>query len=188
MTISPTSDLVLSTWEPVDLGPILRGEKVTPSPTVFARDDGVRLLYPGRLNLFIGETESCKSWGASMAVAQEMTAGHPVIYVDFEDTPENAIERLRALGVTPEQIGDLFTYFQPSGPFNDLATMMLEDAIREKGLATLAVVDGVTDAMMLEGLEPRDGSDVSEVLRELPPVARTNRGCRRDGRPRHQEH
>ena len=39
------------TWPqyPVDLRPILEGTRVTPAPTVFARDDEMRLLHPRRL-------------------------------------------------------------------------------------------------------------------------------------------
>ena len=56
------------------------------------------LLYPGRINALIGETESCKTWVAMAVIAQELNAGHHVIYADFEDGPESAVERLRALG------------------------------------------------------------------------------------------
>lgn len=48
-----------TTWEPVDLGPYLRGEVQPPQQTVgLARSDGIRFLYDGRENVVIGETES----------------------------------------------------------------------------------------------------------------------------------
>jgi hypothetical protein len=71
----------LSSWGAIDLGPVLRGERVTSPPTVLARDDGIRLLYPGRLNAAIGETESLKSWFAVLASKQELTDGQHVVYV-----------------------------------------------------------------------------------------------------------
>ncbi len=151
----------ISSWESVDLGPVLRGERVTLPPSVLTRDDGICLLYPGRLNAAIGETESLKSWFAALAAKQELAAGHHVIYLDFEDTPETAVERLRALGTTVEQIGSLFTYMQPEGPFDDLAKIMVDEAIAKRGAPTLVVSDGVTEAMSLAGLDPRDGSDVA---------------------------
>src|SRR5271167_3049473 len=38
-----------TTWEPVDLGPYLRGEVSQPQPSIGAhRSDGLQLIYPGR--------------------------------------------------------------------------------------------------------------------------------------------
>ncbi len=118
--------LPVSRWEPVDLGPVLRGESVTPAPTVFQRSDGIRLLYPGRLNALIGETESCKTWVAMAVVAQELNAGHHVIYADFEDGPELAVERLRELGVAEDDIADHLTYLNPGGRFDELAQAVVD--------------------------------------------------------------
>ena len=160
--------LSISSWEPIDLGPVLRGERVTLPPSVLTRDDGICLLYPGRLNAAIGETESLKSWFAALAATQELAAGHHVIYLDFEDTPETAVERLRALGTTVEQISSLFTYVQPEGRFDDLAKIMVDEAIGKRGTPTLVVSDGVTEAMSLAGLDPRDGSDVAAFYNGFP--------------------
>jgi len=158
----------LSSWEPTDLGPVLRGERVTLPPSVLTRDDGVFLLYPGRLNAAIGETESLKSWFAALAAKQELAAGHHVVYIDFEDTPETAVERLRSLGATVEQIESMFTYMQPEGPFDELAQIMVEETIAKRGAPTLAVIDGVTEAMALAGLDPRDGPDVAGFYNGFP--------------------
>ena len=151
----------VSRWEPIDLGPVLRGEVVTSPPTVFERADGIRLLYPGRINAFIGETETCKTWMALAAVAQELQAEHHVIYVDFEDCAESAVERLRALGVTPDRIGRLFTYLNPGGRFDELAQAVVLEAIAAMGHPSLVVFDGVTEAMADLGLDPLSGTDVA---------------------------
>jgi hypothetical protein len=151
----------VSRWEPIDLEPVLRGEQVTPPPTVFERCDGIRLLYPGRLNSLMGETESCKSWIAQAVVAQELVADHHVIYADFEDGPESTVERLRALGVTSDQISAGLTYLNPGGRFDQLAQAVIEQAIAAKGSPTLAVLDGVTEAMSDIGLDPISGTDVA---------------------------
>ena len=158
----------VSSWEPVDLGPVLRGERVTPAPSVLARVDGVRLLYPGRLNLCMGETESCKSFAVSLAAKQELDDGHHVIYVDFEDTPESAVERLRALGATADQVASLLTYVQPEGTFDDLARAVIEEAISRKGTPALAIIDGVTEAMSQVGLDPSNGPDVAAFYAGYP--------------------
>jgi len=156
-----TPAVSVSRWEPVDLAAVLRGEQVTLAPTVFERSDGIRLLYPGRINALIGETESGKTWVAMNIVAQELNAGHHVIYADFEDGPESAVERLRALGVSVEAIADHLTYLNPGGRFDELAQAVIEEAIARRGVPSLAVIDGVTEAMSDIGLDPISGTDVA---------------------------
>jgi hypothetical protein len=160
--------VTVTEWEPVDLAPVLRGECVTPKPTVLERIDGIRLLYPGRLNLFMGETESGKTWAADVATAQELAAGHHVIYLDFEDGPESVVERLRALGAAVEQIATRLTYVNPAGHFDELAKEAIEVAIAHKGPPTLAIIDGVTEAMGELGLDPIKGPDVAAYYASSP--------------------
>ncbi|HEX3840812.1 MAG TPA: AAA family ATPase [Acidimicrobiales bacterium] len=158
----------ITQWEPVDLDPVLKGECVTPKPSVLERSDGVRLLYPGRLNLLMGETESGKTWAALVAVTQELGARNHVIYCDFEDSPESVVERLRALGATVEQITSGLTYINPAGRFDELAQEEMRDAIARKGVPTLAVIDGVTEAMGDVGLDPSSGPDVAAYYASSP--------------------
>jgi hypothetical protein len=160
--------ITVTEWEPVDLAPVLRGECVTPKPTVLERIDGIRLLYPGRLNLLMGETESGKTWAALVATAQELEVDHHVIYCDFEDGPESVVERLRALGATVEQITSHLTYVNPAGPFDELAKEAMEEAIAHKGPPTLAIIDGVTEAMGELGLDPIKGPDVAAYFASSP--------------------
>lgn len=160
--------VTVTEWEPVDLAPVLRGECVTPKPTVLERIDGIRFLYPGRLNLAMGETESGKTWWALMATKQELAAGHHVIYCDFEDGPESVVERLRALGATVEQISTHLTYVNPAGHFDELAKEAMEVAIAHKGAPTLAIIDGVTEAMGELGLDPIKGPDVAAYFASSP--------------------
>ena len=160
--------IAITQWEPTDLGPVVRGEQVTAPPSVLMREDGVFLLYPGRVNMFMGETESLKTWMALVAVVQELAAGHHVIYLDFEDGPESVVERLRALGATVDQIVAHLTYINPSGRFDELAAEALDVAIERKGAPTLAVVDGVTEAMGDIGLDPSSGPDVAAYYGSSP--------------------
>ncbi|MGL5909945.1 MAG: bifunctional DNA primase/polymerase, partial [Phycicoccus sp.] len=102
-------------WEPVDLGPYLDGTVEPLCATVGAvRADGQRLLYPGLEHAAIGEMESGKSWFAAANVAAELTAGHPVLYIHFEETsPADTVERLLALGVEREVIRSAFLFVGP---------------------------------------------------------------------------
>jgi hypothetical protein len=158
----------VSRWEPIDLNPVLRGEQVTPPPAVFERADGIKLLYPARINAFFGETESCKTLITQAIVAQELEADHHVIYGDFEDGPESMVERLRALGVSAERIGSRLTYLNPGGCFDELAQAVVQEAIEKRGPPTLAVIDGVTEAMSDIGLDPMSGTDVAAYYAGSP--------------------
>jgi hypothetical protein len=158
----------LSSWEAVDLAPVLRGERVTPPPSVLEREDHVRLLYPARLNLFIGETESLKTWAALVAARQELSAGHHVVVVDYEDTPESGVERLRALGASAEEIAEHLTYIRPDGRFDELAQAIVADRIALLGPVSLAIVDSITEAMSQVGLDPSKGPDVAAFYSGFP--------------------
>ena len=70
---------------------------------MFKRDDGLALLLPG-LNYVFGDSGDGKSFVALMAVVAEIRAGHPVIWITYEDANEDlAVERLRLLGATEEE-------------------------------------------------------------------------------------
>ncbi len=148
-------------WTPVDVGAILRGESVTTPPSVLTRRDGVCLLHRGRLNAFLGETESLKTWAALLSAKEELAQGHHVVMLDFEDTAEATVERLLALGATPEAICSRFTYVNPEGRFDDVAKAVIEEAIKTRGLPSLLITDSVTEAMTQVGLNPEKGTEVA---------------------------
>lgn len=167
---------VPSSWSPAgqgQLGQIFRDAERPTQPTVFSRDDGVALLYPGRINMFMGEPEGCKTWASLVAVAQEVTNGNAACVVDFSDSPETTIGRLRQLGLTEEQITEGVIYCAPDSPFDHVAEAHLELSFRTARNSssrelTLAVVDSVTEAMAVEGLDPDVGRDVVTFYRGLP--------------------
>jgi hypothetical protein len=166
--------IAISGWAAVDLDPILRGEQATPPPSVFERDDGVRLFYAACVNALFGESESLKSWIVAVITAQLLVLGQHVIYIDCEDGPETLIERLRALGVTIEQIRAHLTYINPAGPLDELAQAVVQEAIDLKGAPALAVIDGVTEAMTDIGLDLMSGTDVAAYYAGSPKwLART---------------
>ncbi len=154
-------------WERVDLGPILAGGTVTTPPQVWPRSDGVPLLYPGRCHSFAGEPESLKSWAAQAATAAELAAGQVSMYLDFEDTPEGVAGRLLALGVAADVIVDRFWYHRLDQPLGFDARDALDAALAVAS-PSLIVVDGVTEAMALLGLNPYDNADVAKFWGLLP--------------------
>ncbi len=165
------ADSAPTSWIPVDLAPVLTGEVIDPEPSILARPDGVCLLYNAKLHQGSGEPESCKGWLALLAVAQLLDRRERVVYIDFEDSEASIVARLRALGCSATSILDSFTYVRPHEPLAPDARAQL-DAILSLAPA-LVVIDGVTEALTLHGLDLGDNTDVAKWLELLPrPAAR----------------
>lgn len=157
-----------STWTPVNLGPILAGKQRAEPPSILRREDGVCLLYRGKVHALYGEPEAGKGWVALAATAEQLKAGDRVVYIDFEDDPETAVERLRALGVEDEAIRDRFIYVRPDEPLkpNELSRAALDAALDPP--PSLVVIDGMTEALALEGKDLNSNSDVADWIVLLP--------------------
>ena len=160
-----------SSWDAVDLSNV---DGLSLRPTIGERTDGVGLLYPGLVHAFNGEPESLKSWAAQVIAAQVLEAGEDVLYVDMEDHPHNVRERLISLGVAKDVVEDpdRFRYIQPSEPLSAARGLRtFHYAVLVAHLSRrwdLAVIDGVTEAMTGEGLDPLGNTDVAEWMALLP--------------------
>ena len=139
-------------------------------PALFLRDDGLPLIYPAKVNMFFGASESCKSWAALVVAAEELRKGNAVLYVDYEDSLREIAGRLVSLGVARELVLTGLLYVQPSDRFTrDAGLEILTDNIMRKDRTiTLAVVDSVTEAFALGGLDPNVGKDVSAFYQGFP--------------------
>ncbi|WP_158751350.1 AAA family ATPase [Streptomyces bicolor] len=153
-------------WRPVDLAAVLEGRYETPRATVGARDDGVGLFYPGRIHSVSSESEGGKTWFLLTGCAHELAAGNRVVYLDFEDDEGGIVGRLLTLGVPADHIRDRFHYFRPSEPIWQGPGHL--DALLADTRPTLAVIDGVTEAMTMHGLNPLDNADAARFGRVLP--------------------
>lgn len=151
-------------WEPVDLGPYLRGEIVRPEPSVgLRRSDGLHLIYRGKEHAVIGEMESGKSWLSAASAAGEMFAGHTVVYVHFEEAdPSDTVGRLQALGVSDAVIQARFRFVGPEHPGSTDALVKLLDPA-----PSLVIFDGVNEAMSLHGWGIRDDDGAALFRRHL---------------------
>lgn len=162
-----------SSWEPVDLGPVLRGEVTEPAPSMLQRADGKALIYPGKLHGLHADSESGKTWLALVLAAERMQAGETVMYLDFEDTASGIIERLRALDVEDDVIREHFIYLGPDDPPSDSRIAHLTSTARGQGV-TVAILDSVTQAMNLLGLSLYNNDDYAKFVQRLVrPLART---------------
>lgn len=166
-TLSSIPAAEADTWTPIDLGPALSGGVLTPPPVLLARSDGMFLLYLGRLHSLSGEPEAGKTWVALIGVHQALTDGQHVIYLDFEDTPEGIVTRLLAMGTHPDHIRARLHYIRPDRPI-DAAGRKHIDAIVADNFTVLCVIDGVTEAMTLHGLDPYNNPDAAKFYEALP--------------------
>lgn len=180
----------LGTWEAVDLDPYLSGQVETIAPAVLERTDGQALMYPGRLNMLYGPSESAKSWIALHACMQLMERGERVVYLDFEDEPVNTLSRMRALGAGYDDLRNGFVYVRPEDP---IATMQksrwgddkqtevgqLNESIFQKLLddkdPSLIVADGMTMIYGLHGLDSNDTVQTDTITSWLKSLTRNGR-------------
>ena len=139
-----------TTWEPVDLGPHLRGEIQTPEPTMgLVRSDGLRMIYPGREHTVLGETESGKTWFALACVLAEIMAGSTVVYIHYEESdPASTIERLRMLGLSADAITTGLRFVAPGRPVRaEWINPLLDNR------PSLVIHDGINEGMALHGAD-----------------------------------
>ena len=171
MTVPPVPDIkpATSTWQHVDMSSV--GE-ITEQATILKRQDDIGLLYPGRIHWIYGESESHKTWVMLIAVTQLLDQGDGVTYVDFEDHAHAIKSRLIALGAKEKDINnpDRFTYLRPDEPLGDrtdtpqLADLYAALHTTEPGLV---VIDGVSESMTLEGLDPGKTPDTVEWIHRV---------------------
>lgn len=167
-------DTAGNSWAPIDLAGIVAGvqagELVGPIPSLMCRTDGVALAYPGEVHSLAGEPESGKGWLALSETARLLTAGENVLYLDFEDAPASIVTRLLGLGAPAAAIVARFSYVRPEDPLNAETFRELLD-VRPYALA---VLDGLSEAYALLGLDLSDNTDVARFLTTLPrPIAAT---------------
>lgn len=163
----------LSTLEVADVAALLAGNLQPEMPALLNRTDGGALLYPGKMHVFQAEPSSGKSWLALWAVAEVLAMGGAAGYLDFEDTANGILRRLRNLGVTDAVMAERFYYANPTGRFGPAEKLSLWNALDRMNL-DLVVIDGVGESLSREGLSEDKADDVIRWTDLLPrPIART---------------
>lgn len=153
-----------SSWESQDLTAVLNGTAEPILPTVGYREDGPGLFYPGRVHWVAADSEAGKTWFALHACRQEIEAGHHVFYVDFEDDAAGVVGRLLVLGADPADVAARFHYVRPEGRPTEIDLVAFGQQLLH-ARPTLAVVDGVTEAMSVFGLDPLKLDDIPRFTR-----------------------
>jgi len=141
-----------TSWGPIDIAAALAGDLSPEEPAVLRRADDKPILYRGRVNALVGEPESGKSWVALIAVAQVLQDNGNVFMLDFEDTPESVLGRLRSLGCADNEILAHFSYAAPDTALDSDAQEELLETLEVKR-PEIVIVDGVNAAMTLMGMD-----------------------------------
>lgn len=125
------------------------------------------LIYPGKINALNGESGSGKTWVALLALAELITNGEHVIWVDLEDGPNTILTRLRALGVPDGLIVDHVVYIRPDRKAGVPALEVVDQLIATYQPA-LIVIDSIGELISLQGCKPNDDDDVARLYRAIP--------------------
>lgn len=157
----------VGTWMLKDLTAALAGEETDLPPSVLRRSDGKCLFYSQALNTVQGESESGKSWLALLAAAQSLADGSHVLYIDMEDRESRVVRRLLDAGVEADHIRLNFHYIRPDEKFSAAAHRYVGEQL-DTYRPVLVVIDGVTEAMALEGLSILDNDDIAEFYKSVP--------------------
>lgn len=156
-----------ATWQPIDLYPIFTGQREPEKPTVLQRADGHMLLYPSKIHSIYGEPESGKSLIIQYETARQIMAGNPVLYIDCESDEYTTVDRLKRMGATVQALQH-FTYIRPERSWKaSIAEHEAWKTIIDRHY-TLAIIDGVTEALTMFGFETNDNDGITKFMRLIP--------------------
>lgn len=153
-----TEEAAGSSWSPIALDAILDGRRERRRADLFPRmdirEDGTPqcLLYRGLVHSFHGESESGKSLVMIYEATRLINEGEDVLWVTFDSDPEEDVARALRMGARKEAIRKHLHYVKPDEPPTAAASSyraLFYDQAGNPRKYALAVIDGVTDAVLL---------------------------------------
>jgi hypothetical protein len=142
-------------WADLDITRALHEPPVMPS--MMPRSDGLHLLYPGGVHWLTGEPECGKSWMALHAVADVLSWGGHVLFLDYENGLP-LLERAVLLGIDPQRMSrQLHVKMMPPSWADVQERLLIE--VQKMGVR-LIVIDSAQSCMASAGLDPIDNADV----------------------------
>ena len=170
-----TAATVDDEWTPQDIVSIARaiadGTREREVPTLLAVDGAAPLIYRGRIHSIFGAPGGGKTWVALAAIAERVQAGEPVLFIDWEDSPDGTAARLLDLGVEVDDLVHL-DYISPSTALSLGIGTLIEFA--ETRSWTLVVIDSAGEAMAAAGIDPNADGQVATwmtVAKSLTTIA-----------------
>jgi hypothetical protein len=146
-------------WAPMDLLAAFDGSEPI-AATLFPRNDGVCLLYPGMTHSFFGESESGKSLLAQIECVRLLNDGQKVLYLDFESDPVSVARRLVEFGANQASVLEHLTYLRPDADYRDSTILTAQWQSLLENRFAFAVIDGMTDAISTFGLGSNADTDI----------------------------
>jgi hypothetical protein len=153
-----TEEAAESSWAPIALDAILDGtqerKRADLFPRMDLREDGTPqcLLYKGMIHSFHGESESGKSLILMWEAVRLINAGEPVLWITFDSDPQEDVARALRMGARKDAIRQFLHYVKPDEPPSIAPAAYRALFYNADGSAreyALAVIDGVTDAVLL---------------------------------------
>lgn len=164
LTSPDDAPVIDPSFQPIDLAPVLAGSYRQPQPTMTRRDDSLGLFYVAAVNGLHGDSGVGKGWIVCHAIADAVRTGGTALYIDLEDNEQSITSRLRAVGLTDEQIVTRVLYVRPQAPFGMLAVAHLVDLITTRKV-TLAIIDSLGEAFGLAGINEDKDAEVGPWMR-----------------------
>jgi hypothetical protein len=149
----------VGSWAPVDLLAAFDGSEPI-AATLFPRNDGVCLLYPGMTHSFFGESESGKSLLAQIECVRLLNDGQKVLYLDFESDPVSVARRLVEFGANQASVLEHLTYLRPDADYRNSTIQRAQWQWLLENRFVFAVIDGMTDAIGTFGLGSNADTDI----------------------------
>ncbi|HEX2578648.1 MAG TPA: bifunctional DNA primase/polymerase [Aquihabitans sp.] len=155
-------------WEPADIRGALDVGLVSPRPTILRPiDTDLGLIYEGRVNMIFGESGAGKTWLALAAVAEAIRDGLHTVIIDLEDSLVGTLTRLRALGLTDDQLVNQLSYIAPDTAWGVRGATVLARIMAAHDVA-LVVIDSVGEAMAAAGVKGNNDDEVAEWMKNFP--------------------
>lgn len=130
----------------------------------------ISVAAPDHLYVTDGHIVTHNTWVALVAAAEQIRAGRAVMYLDYEGSARIVGDRMRVLGVGPDQVDACLLYLRPGHITGDLAARLTASVAATD--AALVVIDGVAKALASAGLSEDSAPDVlSWLVTAVNPLA-----------------
>jgi hypothetical protein len=144
------------------------GSVELPEPAYGGFGGAAKLLYPDKAHWFQGESGSGKSWVALAVVVEVVRDGHRAWIIDYENSRGEFAGRLKALGITREEMR-LVTYTSGADMMYAELRGRMADRAERYGLV---VIDGVSSALTAAGKSGNDAQEFGAWFDQIPRKAR----------------
>ena len=154
-------------WKGKDLAAVLSEDYKMERPTMADVEGGQPLLYAGRVNMLFGESGSGKGHVSLAWAAAQIRDGHRAALIDLEDNELSVANRLRAQGLSVDEIVNGFLYIHPEESLKEEAVPALVSYLSEFD-AGLVVIDTVGEFMAMDGVKPNEDDAVALWFQRFP--------------------